>query len=161
MFPSIHGLFFSSTFDSFFKISSFRRTNKWTKESVYKCSAGNHPIIYPSISGKFKIDRNWRTSQVYYKNTIYIVLNLQFQLYFRSPVWGFHNDYPQSTGHGIGSFLSIKECKISQSFSFTFQNMKQNEVNFSFPLLIAPINIAYTEPYSFSFEDGYFFSNGN
>lgn len=29
----------------------------------------------------------------------------------RGPVWGTHTDYPQSTGSGIGSFLSVQECK--------------------------------------------------
>lgn len=31
-------------------------------------------------------------------------------LSFRASVWGAHYDYPLATGHGIGSFLSIKEC---------------------------------------------------
>lgn len=25
-------------------------------------------------------------------------------------MWDSHNDYPQSTGHGIGSYLSVQEC---------------------------------------------------
>lgn len=28
----------------------------------------------------------------------------------RSSVWDSHTDYPQITGHGIGQFLSVKEC---------------------------------------------------
>lgn len=30
----------------------------------------------------------------------------------RGPVWGTHADYPHATGSGIGSFLSIKECRL-------------------------------------------------
>lgn len=30
----------------------------------------------------------------------------------RGPIWGFNSDYPHGTGHGIGSFLSVHECKI-------------------------------------------------
>lgn len=33
----------------------------------------------------------------------------------RSSVWDSHNDYPQSSGHGIGSYLSVQECKMSFS----------------------------------------------
>lgn len=29
----------------------------------------------------------------------------------RGPVWGKHVDYPQATGHGIGSFGAVQECK--------------------------------------------------
>lgn len=29
----------------------------------------------------------------------------------RGILWGDHNDYPHGTGHGIGSYLSVKECK--------------------------------------------------
>lgn len=29
----------------------------------------------------------------------------------RSSVWDSHTDYPQITGHGIGSYLSVYECK--------------------------------------------------
>lgn len=32
----------------------------------------------------------------------------------RGPVWGEMNDYPHGTGHGIGSFLSVHECKFSK-----------------------------------------------
>lgn len=28
----------------------------------------------------------------------------------RSSVWDSHTDYPQITGHGIGSYLSVYEC---------------------------------------------------
>ncbi|KAJ6637472.1 Xaa-Pro aminopeptidase 1, partial [Pseudolycoriella hygida] len=52
----------------------------------------------------------------------------------RVPVWGAHYDYPLSTGHGIGSFLSVKE---------------------------SPINIDYSaiEDAMLTFKAGYFFSN--
>lgn len=30
----------------------------------------------------------------------------------RGPIWGFNSDYPHGTGHGIGSFLSVHECRI-------------------------------------------------
>lgn len=29
----------------------------------------------------------------------------------RGILWGDHNDYPHGTGHGVGSHLSVKECK--------------------------------------------------
>lgn len=29
----------------------------------------------------------------------------------RNPVWGAMDDYAHSTGHGIGAFLSVRECK--------------------------------------------------
>lgn len=30
----------------------------------------------------------------------------------RGILWGDHNDYPHGTGHGVGSYLSVKECKL-------------------------------------------------
>ena len=30
----------------------------------------------------------------------------------RGPVWGSMNDYPHGTGHGIGSYSSVRECKL-------------------------------------------------
>ncbi|XP_031640663.1 xaa-Pro aminopeptidase 1 [Contarinia nasturtii] len=50
----------------------------------------------------------------------------------RSSVWDSHTDYPQITGHGVGSFLSVQE---------------------------SPIKISYAESQKFTFEEGYFFSN--
>lgn len=32
----------------------------------------------------------------------------------RGILWGDHNDYPHGTGHGVGSYLSVKECKYSR-----------------------------------------------
>lgn len=32
----------------------------------------------------------------------------------RNPVWGAMDDYEHSTGHGIGAFLSVRECKSIQ-----------------------------------------------
>lgn len=29
----------------------------------------------------------------------------------RSILWGDHNDYPHGSGHGVGSYLSVKECE--------------------------------------------------
>lgn len=50
----------------------------------------------------------------------------------RVSVWGSHYDNPLSTGHGIGSFSSIKE---------------------------SPINIDSTQEANLTFKAGYFFSN--
>ncbi|KAH8353869.1 hypothetical protein KR084_009818 [Drosophila pseudotakahashii] len=50
----------------------------------------------------------------------------------RSMVWKDMTDYPQATGHGIGSFSSVEE---------------------------SPISIAYGENSSFHFKQGYFFSS--
>lgn len=43
---------------------------------------------------------------------------MQSYLYdvYRGPLWGAHYDYPQATGHGIGSFLSVRECKFYNFF---------------------------------------------
>lgn len=40
----------------------------------------------------------------------------------RSSVWDSHNDYPQITGHGIGSFLSVQECKLQIVIIFFSEN---------------------------------------
>ncbi|XP_053657769.1 xaa-Pro aminopeptidase 1 [Anopheles marshallii] len=50
----------------------------------------------------------------------------------RGPVWGSMNDYPHGTGHGIGSYSSVRE---------------------------SPISISYTAKQRFTFKEGYFFSN--
>lgn len=33
----------------------------------------------------------------------------------RGILWGDHNDYPHGTGHGIGSYLSVKECEFTDN----------------------------------------------
>lgn len=35
-----------------------------------------------------------------------------FIYFYRGAVWGSLNDYPQSTGHGIGAYLSVRECNL-------------------------------------------------
>ncbi|KFB44673.1 AGAP004109-PA-like protein [Anopheles sinensis] len=50
----------------------------------------------------------------------------------RGPVWGSMNDYPHGTGHGIGSYSSVRE---------------------------SPISISYTAKQRYTFKEGYFFSN--
>lgn len=73
----------------------------------------------------------------------------------RSSVWDSHNDYPQITGHGIGSFLSVQECKFQKMIIF----FSENSTSF-FQSFIAPIKISYAEPHKYSFKEGYFFTNG-
>lgn len=42
---------------------------------------------------------------------ITLILTLYYVLWIcRSPMWGSLQDYPQATGHGVGSYLSVEEC---------------------------------------------------
>lgn len=55
----------------------------------------------------------------------------------RSSVWDAHNDYPQITGHGIGSFLSVQECmydddKVKQNHLTTNQRLSTCSANQNF-----------------------------
>lgn len=44
----------------------------------------------------------------------------------RSSVWDSHTDYPQITGHGVGSYLSVYECKLFYSNIHNRQKVNGN-----------------------------------
>lgn len=69
----------------------------------------------------------------------------------RAPLWQVGLDYMHGTGHGVGAFNSVHECK---------QPLNKLE-QLIITLFLAPISVSFSGPQKQQqFKVGYFFSNG-
>lgn len=96
-----------------------KNTNEWFKLNdlnKFQCMINSIPVHFgePTFEQKQMYTNVLRA--IIRLSTLVFPENLtpgEIDALARSSVWDSNTDYPQITGHGVGQFLSVKECKLN------------------------------------------------